>query len=58
MACSWGGYESLIFPEIARYDSSSEYYNDTEFLAINFIRFYVGLEDDKMLIEDLKNALS
>ena len=58
MACSWGGYESLIFPEIARYDSSSEYYNDTEFLPRNFIRFYIGLEDEEMLIEDLKKALS
>ena len=57
MACSWGGYESLIFPEIARYNSSSKYYNDTEFLPINYIRFYIGLEDKKMLINDLKKAL-
>jgi cystathionine beta-lyase/cystathionine gamma-synthase len=58
MACSWGGYESLIFPEIVRYNSSSKYYNDTEFLPINFIRFYIGLEDEKMLINDLKKALN
>ena len=50
--------ESLIFPEIARYNSSSKYYNDTEFLPINFIRFYIGLEDNKILIDDLKKALS
>ena len=57
MGCSWGGYESLIFPEIARYNSSSKYYNDTEFLPINFIRFYIGLEDNKILIDDLKKDI-
>ncbi|MEO1806005.1 MAG: aminotransferase class I/II-fold pyridoxal phosphate-dependent enzyme [Bacteroidota bacterium] len=54
MACSWGGYESLIFPISALYDSAN--YSHTT-LPRNLIRFYIGLEDADMLIEDLAQAL-
>ena len=57
MAASWGGYESLIFPEIARYNNKSKYYTKTELLPKNYIRFYVGLEETNLLIEDLKKSL-
>jgi len=53
MACSWGGFESLIFPAITLY--SSENYQ-TKDLPINMIRFYVGLDDKDELIADLKQA--
>ena len=54
MACSWGGYESLQFPQLALY--SSENYASTTMPA-NLIRLYVGLDDVEDLIEDLKAAL-
>jgi cystathionine beta-lyase/cystathionine gamma-synthase len=54
MACSWGGYESLIFPICTLYNSMN--YGETE-LPWNFIRFYVGLEEPDVLIADLKQAL-
>ncbi|MEM6763275.1 MAG: PLP-dependent aspartate aminotransferase family protein [Bacteroidota bacterium] len=53
MACSWGGYESLIFPISTLYQSAN--YAETT-LPWNFIRFYVGLEDPTYLIADLENA--
>jgi cystathionine beta-lyase/cystathionine gamma-synthase len=55
MACSWGGYESLVFPAITLYDSQN--YGKTT-LPINMLRFYVGLEDAEFLIKDLEKALS
>ena len=55
MGASWGGHESLIFPEISRYNNDSEYYTKTDFLPHNYIRFYIGLEDTDLLIEDLTN---
>ena len=57
MGASWGGHESLIFPEISRYNNDSEYYSKTDFLPHNYIRFYVGLEDTDLLIYDLKKSL-
>ena len=56
MACSWGGHESLIFPEIANF--GNEYFDESEALPLNFIRFYVGLEDSKFLIKDIERALN
>ncbi|MEM7514162.1 MAG: PLP-dependent transferase, partial [Bacteroidota bacterium] len=53
MACSWGGYESLIFPISTLYQSAN--YAETT-LPWNFIRFYVGLEDPAYLIADLEQA--
>ena len=57
MGASWGGHESLIFPEISRYNNNSEYYSKTDFLPHNFIRFYIGLEEADLLIEELDKSL-
>ncbi len=54
LACSWGGYESLIFPMSALYGSANYGENLRPW---NLIRFYVGLEDAEVLMEDLKQAL-
>ena len=55
LACSWGGYESLIFPISILYTSQN--YRSTD-LPWNLIRFYVGLEEPEELIEDLDQAFS
>lgn len=54
LACSWGGYESLIFPMCVLY--TSENYHIVS-LPHNLVRLYVGLEDPEMLIADLEQAL-
>ena len=54
LACSWGGYESLIFPSAALVDSLN-YANSP--VPWNNIRFYVGLEEAEVLIADLAQAL-
>ena len=54
LACSWGGYESLLFPTSALIDSGN--YRGSP-LPWNTIRFYVGLEEPAVLIEDLRQAL-
>ena len=48
IAVSWGGHESLALPV------SVDYHGQTK----NLVRFYVGLEEADLLIEDLKQALS
>jgi cystathionine beta-lyase len=53
MAASWGGHESLIYPVAASYNSDN-YKSD---LPVNMIRFYIGLEEPQVLIEDLEQAL-
>jgi cystathionine beta-lyase/cystathionine gamma-synthase len=53
MAVSWGGYESLIFPACTAYRATTAYSE----IPINVIRFYIGLEEPKILIEDLAQAL-
>jgi cystathionine beta-lyase/cystathionine gamma-synthase len=53
MAASWGGYESLMFP-ICALAASKSFENP---LPWNLVRFYVGLEDANLLIEDLSQAL-
>ena len=58
MAASWGGHESLIFPEIARYNLESKYYSKTELLPKNYVRFYIGLENTDEIINDLSDALN
>lgn len=55
MACSWGGYESLIFPTSALY-TSQNYGSTTQ--PFNMVRMYVGLEDADLLINDLEQALT
>ena len=57
MAASWGGHDSLIFPEIARYNLNSKYYSKTELLPKNYIRFYIGLEDTDLLTKDILDSL-
>jgi cystathionine beta-lyase/cystathionine gamma-synthase len=54
MACSWGGYESLIFPTSVLYTSQN--YSSTD-LPWNLVRFYAGLEEPEVLLEDLAQAL-
>jgi cystathionine beta-lyase/cystathionine gamma-synthase len=54
MAVSWGGYESLLFPQCAvlaheAFDPSQERHR--------MIRMYVGLEEPSLLIRDLEQAL-
>jgi cystathionine beta-lyase len=52
MATSWGGYESLMFP-LCALGSSKSFENP---LPWNLIRFYIGLEDTDVLINDFKQA--
>jgi len=54
MAVSWGGHESLAFPVCAtipkeNFDSSNPEHK--------LVRFYIGLEDPGVLIEDIEWAL-
>lgn len=49
MAVSWGGHESLIIPGCAFREGGE--------LPVNFIRFYIGLEDAEVLQNDLEQAL-
>lgn len=49
LAVSWGGYESLVFPACIK--TGSDY-------PINFVRFYIGLEEASLLIEDIEQALN
>jgi cystathionine beta-lyase/cystathionine gamma-synthase len=55
MGASWGGYESLIYPACAMYDSAN--YAKTT-LPHNIIRFYIGLEEPEVLLADLKQAFN
>ncbi len=54
LATSWGGYESLVYP-MAVLAGASNYANPN--LNWRLIRFYVGLEEPEVLINDLKQAL-
>ena len=54
LAVSWGGHESLVLPAIALYDIPGK---DNPSMPIGFTRFYIGLEEAEVLIEDLKAAL-
>ncbi|MEI6122134.1 MAG: aminotransferase class I/II-fold pyridoxal phosphate-dependent enzyme [Bacteroidota bacterium] len=53
LACSWGGYESLVFPASVLYDSM----NNNKLPPANLVRMYVELEDPNELIADLDQAL-
>ena len=46
-ACSWGGYESLVFPALA-----------SSLNTPSLMRLHIGLEDPKSLISDLDQAFS
>jgi len=54
LACSWGGFESLVFPLCVLRDS--ENYSGSK-RPWNMVRFYIGLEEPDVLIEDLAQAL-
>ena len=49
IAVSWGGHESLIMPKCAFVGENDE--------QVNRIRFYIGLEDVDVLIDDLERGL-
>ncbi len=57
LACSWGGYESLIFPACTLYNSQN-YDGSSNYLPWNLVRIYIGLEDPEVLIEDLEKAMA
>lgn len=54
LAVSWGGHESLVLPAVALYDIPGK---DNPDMPIGFTRFYIGLEDADVLIDDLSQAL-
>ena len=54
MAVSWGGHESLAFPVCATLPKESFDPSNTDH---TLVRFYIGLEDPEVLIEDIERAL-
>lgn len=48
LACSWGSYESLVFPGVAITPLPEKW---------KLIRFSIGLDEPELLINDLKHAL-
>lgn len=55
IAVSWGGYESLMIPSIIFHDIPGVPDSPVHWSTI---RFYAGLEDAELLIEDLEQALA
>lgn len=53
MAVSWGGHESLAFPVCATIPKTDYNNDNTEH---KLVRFYIGLEDPQVLIEDIEQA--
>ena len=54
MGVSWGGHESLAFPVCATIPKEQFDASNTEH---KLVRFYIGLEDPKVLIEDIEQAI-
>jgi cystathionine beta-lyase len=52
-AVSWGGYESLVFPNAIKYHEGDDIPPD----RLSLIRVHIGLEESDDLIADLENAL-
>ena len=52
-AVSWGGYESLVFPNGIKYREGDNIPQE----KLSLIRLHAGLEQGEDLIEDLENAL-
>jgi cystathionine beta-lyase/cystathionine gamma-synthase len=52
-AVSWGGYESLVFPNAIKFYEGDDIPPD----RLSLIRLHIGLEQSEDLIEDLDNAL-
>lgn len=55
IAVSWGGHESLMMPTCGFYNIPGK---ENSHLPVSFIRFYIGLEDPNILIQDIEQALS
>ena len=53
LAVSWGGYESLYMPFYPFHNTEGRKSN----MPVNFVRFYIGLEDYEYLKADLDKAL-
>jgi cystathionine beta-lyase len=53
-AVSWGGYESLVFPNAVSPFPGGLIPDD----RVSLIRLHIGLEDRDLLVEDLDNALA
>jgi len=54
IAVSWGGYESLQMPALAFHDIPGK--KDST-IPWNYIRLYIGLEDEQFLLKNLSSAL-
>jgi cystathionine beta-lyase/cystathionine gamma-synthase len=54
LATSWGGYESLVFPMCALKASASF---QGKVIPWNLVRLYIGIEDPRLLIDDVEQAL-
>ncbi len=54
IAVSWGGHESLIMPIVAFHDNAGFPDSDNHW---NLVRFYIGLEDPEILLNDILQAL-
>lgn len=55
IAVSWGGHESLVMPVCAFHGGPS---GQDSPLPWNLVRFYIGLEDADLLIEDIRQAMA
>lgn len=55
MAVSWGGHESLVFPVCASLKKKEDYNSQNP--EHNLVRFYIGLENAEVLIEDIEKGL-
>lgn len=53
LAVSWGGFESLVMPAIAFYNFDEPTSNPIDW---RIVRFYIGLEDPQVLVDDLNQA--
>jgi cystathionine beta-lyase/cystathionine gamma-synthase len=53
-AVSWGGYESLVFPDAVRYPDETLVPPE----RAGLVRLHIGLEEPQDLIEDLERALA
>lgn len=53
LAVSWGGFESLVMPAIAFYNFAEPESNPIDW---RIVRFYIGLEDPQLLVDDLNQA--
>jgi cystathionine beta-lyase len=52
-AISWGGYESLVFPNAVKYREDDSIPAE----RLSLVRLHIGLEESEELIQDLDNAL-